>query len=62
MRELKGDVGATADLILYADGVEVDRANGVWVDAGGTVSCVFTHTFTSLEWADQYAGCEHSDV
>lgn len=47
VRELKGDAGATADLILYADGVQVDRTNGVWVDAGGTVSCVFTHTFTS---------------
>lgn len=47
VRELKGETGATADLILYADGVEVDRANGVWVDAGGTVSCMFTHTFTS---------------
>jgi hypothetical protein len=47
VRELWGDSGATADLVLYADGVEVDRAKGVWVDAGGTVSCVFTHTFTS---------------
>jgi hypothetical protein len=46
-RELKGDVGATANLVLYADGVEVDRASGVWIDAGGTVSCVFTHTFSS---------------
>ena len=47
VRELMGDMGANANLVLYADGVEVDRANGVWVDAGGTVSCVFTHTFTS---------------
>lgn len=47
VRELWGDSGATADMVLYADGVEVDRAKGVWVDAGGTVSCVFTHTFTS---------------
>ena len=47
VREMRGDSGATADLALYADGVEVDRARGVWVDAGGTVSCVFTHTFTS---------------
>ena len=47
VRELRGDSGATADLVLYADGEEVDRAKGVWVDAGGTVSCVFTHTFTS---------------
>lgn len=47
IRELKGETGATADVVLYADGVEADRAKGVWVDAGGTVSCVFTHTFTS---------------
>ncbi|HEX8146935.1 MAG TPA: hypothetical protein VF591_07130 [Pyrinomonadaceae bacterium] len=47
VRELKGETGAAADLVLYADGVEVDRAKGVWVDAGGTVSCVFTHTFNS---------------
>lgn len=47
VRELQGETGATADLVLYADGVEADRAKGVWVDAGGTVSCVFTHTFNS---------------
>ena len=48
LRELRGDSGATTNLILYADGTAVDRANGVWVDAGGTVSCVFTHTFNSI--------------
>ena len=47
LRELRGDSGATTNLILYADGTAVDRANGVWVDAAGTVSCVFTHTFNS---------------
>lgn len=47
LRELRGDSGATTNLILYADGIAVDRANGVWVDAGGTVSCMFTHTFSS---------------
>ena len=47
LRELRGDSGATTNLILYADGTAVDRANGVWIDAGGTVSCVFTHTFNS---------------
>ena len=47
LRELRGDSGATTNLVLYADGMAVDRANGVWVDAGGTVSCVFTHTFNS---------------
>jgi len=47
LKELKGDSGATTNLVLYADGTPVDRANGVWVDAAGTVSCVFTHTFSS---------------
>jgi hypothetical protein len=47
VRELKGDSGATTNLILLADGTPIDRANGVWVDAAGTVSCVFTHTFAS---------------
>jgi hypothetical protein len=47
VRELRGDSGATTNVILYADGTEIDRVNGVWVDAGGTVSCVFTHIFNS---------------
>jgi len=55
LRELKGDSGATTNVILYADGAPVDRANGVWVDAAGTVSCVFTHTFSS-------AGMKHLEV
>jgi hypothetical protein len=29
------------------DGVEVDRAPGIWVDAASAVSCAFTHTFSS---------------
>jgi hypothetical protein len=47
IRELRGDSGAMTNLVLYVDGSAVDRANDVWVDATGTVSCVFTHTFTS---------------
>lgn len=43
--EGNGDVGARANCVLYADGAEVDRANGIWVDAGDAVSCAFTHTF-----------------
>ena len=45
VREINGEVGARASLVLYADGAEVDRAADVWVDAWGTVSCAFTHTF-----------------
>lgn len=47
VRELNGDVGAKANVVLYVDGREVDRADGIWVDANGTVSAAFTHTFTS---------------
>ncbi|HEX8337097.1 MAG TPA: hypothetical protein VF621_10235 [Pyrinomonadaceae bacterium] len=45
--ERNGDVGAKAGVVLYVDGQAVDRAEGVWVDAGGTVSAAFTHTFAS---------------
>ena len=42
--EVGGDVGARADCELYADGVLVDRAEGIWVDAGDAVTCAFTYT------------------
>lgn len=47
VRERNGDAGARANVVLYVDGHEADRAEGVWVDAGGTVSVAFTHTFKS---------------
>jgi hypothetical protein len=31
--------------VLYVDDAEVDRARGIWVDTGDTVSCAFTHVF-----------------
>ncbi|MFL5383202.1 MAG: hypothetical protein ACJ8GN_11845 [Longimicrobiaceae bacterium] len=46
--ELNGDVGARADCVLYVDGVEADRARGIWVDAGDAVSCSLTHVFESV--------------
>jgi hypothetical protein len=46
--EQNGDVGARSDCVLSVDGAEVDRANGIWVDAGRSVSCVFMHTFNAL--------------
>lgn len=46
--ERNGDTGATADCVLRVDGVEVDRAPGIWVDAASAVSCAFTHTFSSV--------------
>ena len=45
VRERNGDAGARADCLLLANGAEVDRANGIWVDANGTVTCQFEHTF-----------------
>ena len=47
VREINGDVGARADCVLSIAGSEVDRASGIWVDAGGNVNCAFTHKFTS---------------
>ncbi|HEU4559743.1 MAG TPA: hypothetical protein VFS20_17955 [Longimicrobium sp.] len=43
--EGNGEVGARGDCVLYVDGVEADRAHGIWVDAGDAVSCAFNHTF-----------------
>jgi hypothetical protein len=48
VRELNGDLGAWADCVLYVNGVEADRAWGVWVDAGGTVTCTMTHMFRAV--------------
>lgn len=45
--ELNGDVGARANCVLSINGTSVDEADGIWVDAGGTVSCQFTHSFDS---------------
>ena len=44
---MMGDLGATADCILSADGTVVDRVSDMWVDAGGVVTCHFTATFTT---------------
>ena len=44
--EANGEVGARADCVLEVDGAVADEAPGIWVDAGGSVSCAFTHVFT----------------
>ena len=46
--ELNGDVGARADCLLIVDGNQVDAANGIWVDAGGTVTCRFAYEFDTV--------------
>lgn len=48
VRETNGDVGATGNCVLNVDGNDVDRADGIWVDAAGTVTCVFTHAFDTV--------------
>ena len=46
--ERNRDLGARATCVLSVDGEEVDRATGIWVDAGDMVSCGFIHRFASL--------------
>ena len=48
VREINGDLGARANCVLKADGVVIDRANGIWVDAGDAVTCEFRHAFTTV--------------
>ena len=48
IHERNGEAGARANCVLSVDGVDVDHANGIWVDAGDSVTCEFTHHFNSL--------------
>lgn len=45
--EVNGDVGATTTCRLFADGAEVARIAGIWVDAGSSVACHFQTAFSS---------------
>src|SRR5438067_5004192 len=47
VQELKGDLGANADCVLYVDGLQADRVSGMWVAPKGTVTCETTHTFST---------------
>lgn len=47
IRELNGDTGARASCVLSVAGMDVDRADDIWVDAGSSVSCSFLTTFAS---------------
>ena len=47
VQERNGDLGAWADCVLYVDGAERDRAHGIWIDANGAASCLFTQSFAS---------------
>ncbi|HEX5870711.1 MAG TPA: hypothetical protein VFY65_09865, partial [Longimicrobium sp.] len=44
--ELNGEVGAHADCRLLVDGTQQDAASGVWINAGGVVTCGFSHAFS----------------
>jgi hypothetical protein len=46
VRETNGQTGAYTTCVLTVDGVEVERIENVWVDAGDEVTCAFTYTFT----------------
>jgi hypothetical protein len=43
--ELNGDVGATTGCLLWVDGWIRDMGSGAWVDAGDTVTCMFSVVF-----------------
>lgn len=45
--EANQDVGATANCVLYVDGSEADRVQGLWIDAGDSVSCEFVQIFST---------------
>ena len=45
--ERHGDLGARSNCVLYVDGAAADRADGIWVDAGGVVACAMTHRFNA---------------
>jgi len=46
--ERNGDSGARANCVLKADGVEIDRANGIWVDASDVVTVSFRTVFSTV--------------
>ena len=43
--ELNGEVGARANCTLFVNDNAVDQATGIWVDAGGAVTCQFSYSF-----------------
>jgi hypothetical protein len=47
LSELNGDTGAHANVRVLANGSEVDRIDGVWVDAGDTVNISLATVFES---------------
>ncbi len=48
--EQNRQTGARANCVAYLNGVEIDRANNIWVDAGGTVDCVLSPAIAEPGW------------
>lgn len=49
IRERNGDTGARTTCVLQdRDGVVLDRAENIWVDAGDSVQCIFSQTLDTL--------------
>ena len=46
LTERNGDTGARTTCALLVDGRHVDTASNIWVDAGDTVSCLFSTSFS----------------
>ncbi|HYI12241.1 MAG TPA: hypothetical protein VEK57_24520 [Thermoanaerobaculia bacterium] len=41
VQEMNGDLGARCNCVLYDGTTEIDRADGIWVDANSSVTCAF---------------------
>lgn len=50
IQEQNRQTGARADCVAYLNGIEIDRAENIWVDAGGTVDCVLSPAITEPGW------------
>lgn len=48
IKELHGDVSTRSDCVLRVGGAEVDRAPGIWIAGGDSVSCAFTTVFPAV--------------
>jgi hypothetical protein len=45
--ERMGDLGAHADCVLMVDGLQVDVAKGIWIDAASVVTCRWAYSFST---------------
>ncbi|HEY2324915.1 MAG TPA: hypothetical protein VGJ82_18800 [Thermoanaerobaculia bacterium] len=52
LSELNGETGARANVRVLANGSEVDRVNGIWIDAGDTVDVSLATVFESAGATD----------